>query len=358
MSELILSIKTISKMTKLSVHANRETILFKNVKHSPEELCKFENVIDQFELRKNAVLEELKKAQIDFNCISIVVAKGGLLDKPKASGAYIVNEAMLNDLKKPEAEYVSNLGGLIAEAIVREAGGKIKAIIVDPAFVNEMDAIAQISGMPELPRRAILHTLSQRTVAKHFADAIGKSYDSINVIVAHLGTGITVGAHRMGKIIDVNNGLNGDGPMSPARSGGVPAGQLVELCFSGKYSQKEIMNKISGNGGMKAYLGTCDAIEVEKLIAQGDKNAELVYKAIAYQTAKEIGSLSVVLRGRIDGILLSGGLAHSQIIIDEISEMVSHLGKVRVYPGENEMQALATYGYMILNDEIEVKEYI
>jgi len=265
---------------------------------------------------------------------------------------------MLNDLKKPETEHVSNLGGLIADALVREAGNKIKAFIVDPAFIDEMDDIAKISGMPELPRRSILHSLSQRSAAKHFADSIGKSYESVNVIVAHMGIGISVGAHRMGKIVDVNNGLNGDGPMSPSRSGGVPAGQLVELCFSGKYSEKEIMHKIYENGGLKAYLGTSDAQEVEKLIAEGDKKAELVYKAIAYQTAKEIGALSVVLRGRVDGILLSGGLANSQIIINEISEMVGHLGKVRIYPGENEMEALAAYGHMILSREIEVKEYM
>lgn len=356
MSELILSLKTVAKTTKMSVYANRETVLYRDIKHPSAVLSPFDNVMDQFEMRKDAVLDELKKAQIDIDSITIIVAKGGLL-KPMASGAYIVNEAMENDLRKPEAEHVSSLSGLIAAAVVKSSSKKIKAVIVDPAFVDEMDEIAKISGIPELPRRSILHTLSQHSVAKHFANSIGKTYESVNVIVAHLETGISVGAHRMGKIVDVNNGLNGDGPMSPSRSGGVPAGQLVELCFSGKYSEKEIMKKICGNGGLKAYLGTSDAMEVEKRIAEGDKKAELVYKAIAYQTAKEIGALSVVLRGRVDGILLSGGLAHSNIIIDEISEMVNHLGKVRVYPGENEMQALATYGYMILNNEIEVKDY-
>jgi len=357
MSDLILSLKTVSKMTKMSIHANRETFLYRNIKHPSEELSKFENVMDQFEMRKNAVLEELKKSQIAIESLSIVVAKGGLL-KPMSSGAYLVNDAMINDLKKPEAEHVSSLSGLIAAALVAESGNKIKAVIVDPAFVDEMDEIAKISGMPELPRKSILHTLSQHSVAKHFANSIGKTYETVNVIVAHLGTGISVGAHRMGKIIDVNNGLNGDGPMSPSRSGGVPAGQLVELCFSGKFTEKEIMKKICGNGGLKAYLGTNDALEVERQIGEGNKNAELIYKVIAYQTAKEIGAMSVVLRGKIDGILLSGGLANSKIIIDEIAEMIGHLGKVRVYPGENEMQALANYGYLILNNEIEVKEYL
>lgn len=357
MRDLILSIKTITKMTKISVHSNRETMLYKNIKHASEELAKFENVMDQFEMRKTAVLEELKKSQIDFCSIAIVVAKGGLL-KPMKSGAYIVNDLMVNDLKQPEAEHVSSLGGLIAAALVRECPNTIPAVIVDPGYVDEMDDIAKISGMPELPRRAILHTLSQHAVAKHFANSIGKTYETVNVIVAHLGTGISVGAHSKGRIIDVNNGLNGDGPMSPSRSGGVPAGQLVELCFSGKFTEKEIMKKICGKGGLKAYLGTNDGQEVERMITEGNKDAELVYKAIAYQTAKEIGALSVVLRGKIDGILLSGGLAHSKIIIDEITDMVGHLAKVRVYPGENEMQALANYGYLILSKEVEVKAYI
>lgn len=356
MPNLILCLKTVSKITKVSVHENRETILYRNIKHPPE-LCLFENVMDQFEVRKDAVLEELRKSHIDLSEITIIVAKGGLL-KPMESGAYIVNEAMGNDLLKPEAEHVSSLGGLIAAAVAKEAGTGIKALIVDPGYVDEMDEIAKISGMPELPRRSILHTLSQHAVAKHFATTIGKTYETINVIVAHLGTGISVGAHRLGKIVDVNNGLNGDGPMSPSRSGGVPVGQLVELCFSGKYTEKEIMKKIIGNGGIKAYIGTNDALEVEKMIADGDNKAELVYKAIAYQTAKEIGSLSVVLRGQIDGILLSGGLAHSKIIIGEISDMVGHLGKVMIYPGENEMQALSNYGYQILNNEIPIKEYV
>ncbi len=357
MRELILSIKTISKMTKISVHSNRETILYRNIKHPSEELSKFDNVMEQFELRKNAVLDELKKSQIDLCTLAIIVAKGGLL-KPMASGAYAVNDAMITDLLKPEAEHVSSLGGIVAGAIAKECSLLLKAVIVDPAYVDEMDEIAKISGMPELPRRSILHTLSQHAVANHFANSIGKPYDTINVIVAHLGTGISVGAHRQGKIVDVNNGLNGDGPMSPSRSGAVPAGQLVELCFSGKFTEKEIMKKICGEGGLKAYIGTNDCIEVEKMIAEGNKKAALVYKAIAYQVAKEIGALSVVLRGKIDGILLSGGLAHGQIIIDEITDMVGHLAKVRVYPGENEMQALANYGYLILNNEIEVKEYI
>jgi len=357
MSRLILSLKTVSNITKLSVHDNRETLLYRNITHPIEEINQFENVMEQFDLRKNAVLSELSKAHIDLSSIEIIISKGGLL-KPMSSGAYTVNEAMITDLNKPEAEHVSSLGGLIAAALVKEAGLKIKAIVVDPAYVDEMDEIAKISGMPELPRRSILHTLSQHSVAKHFANSIGKTYETVSVIVAHLGTGISVGAHKDGRIIDVNNGLNGDGPMSPSRSGGVPAGQLVELCFSGKFTEKEIQKKILGNGGLKAYLGTNDGLEVEKMIADGNQYAALVYKALAYQVAKEIGALSVVLKGKIDGILLSGGLAHSRIIIDEIIDMVNHISKVRVYPGENEMQALAAYGYLILNNEIEVKEYI
>lgn len=357
MDKLILCIKTVSKTTKLSVHFNRKQIYLINIKHPLDELCKFNSVIDQFELRKHAVLEELKRANIELSDIGIVVGRGGLL-KPIPGGVYHINEAMLKDIYHPIAEHESNLGGLIADAIAKEIGNNVNAVIVDPACVDEMDPIAKISGMPDITRRSFLHTLSQRAVAMRFAVANGKAYETVNVIVAHLGSGISVGAHCKGKIIDVNNGLNGDGPMSPTRSGGVPVGQLVDLCFSGKFTQEEIMTKICGNGGMKAYLGTNDAIEIEKRITSGDKEAEIIYNAIAYQISKEIGALSTVLKGEVDGILITGGLAYSQYIVNEITERVKHIGEIRVYPGENEMQALAMNGYMVLNGEIEVKEYV
>lgn len=357
MNKLILAINPGSTSTKIAVYDNRKQIFLTNIKHSQESIQQFDNIPDQFEFRKNTIAEELTKNDIDINKIDIVVGRGGLL-KPIAGGVYQVNEKMIYDIHHPMGEHESNLGGLIAYEIAKEIGHDVIAIIVDPTCVDEMDEIARISGMPELPRKSFLHTLNQRAVARFFARDNGLHYEEINVIVAHMGGGISVGAHHKGRIIDVNNGLNGDGPMSPERSGGLPVGQLVELCFSGKYTKSEILKKIKGKGGLCAYLGTSDAIDIEKRVEDGDPLAKLIYSAMAYQVAKEIGALSTVLKGEVDGILLTGGIAYSTIIADEITERVKHLGPVRIYPGEGEMEALALNGLLVLNGEVEVKEYV
>jgi len=357
MNNLILAINPGSTSTKIAVFENRKRAFFINVKHPPEILANYAKIADQFEFRKQMIIDELKKAGINLFEIDIVVGRGGLL-KPITGGIYKVNKAMIRDIHNPMAEHESNLGGLISYEIAKEIGNNVNAVIVDPTCVDELEDIARISGMPELPRKSILHTLNQRAIARHFANEIGKSYNEISVIVAHMGGGISVGAHKNGRIIDVNNGLNGEGPMSPERSGGVPAGQLVELCFSGKYTQKEILKKLKGKGGLIAYLGTNDAIEVEKRIENGDKYAELIYFAISYQVAKEIGALSTVLKGNVDGILITGGLAYSNILVNDIAERVKHIAQVKFYPGENEMETLAMNGFMALNGEIEIKEYI
>jgi len=357
MDNKILVINPGSTSTKIAVFDNRTQIFMINVKHEQEVLSTFEHIADQYEYRKNMVKEELFKAGISLNEINIIVCRGGLL-KPIAGGAYRVNEAMLRDIRNPMGEHESNLGGLIAYELVKEIGRGVEAIIVDPTCIDEMDDIARISGMPELPRKSFLHALNQRAAGRNYAKEIGKKYEEINLIVVHMGGGISVGAHHKGRIIDVNNGLNGDGPMSPERSGGLPVGQLVDLCFSGKFTKAEICKKIKGKGGLTAYLGTCDALEIEKRISEGDEYARLVYAALAYQVAKEIGALSTVLKGEVDAIILTGGLAYSNIINDAITERVSHLGPVKVYPGENEMEAMAMNGFMALNHEIEVKDYI
>ena len=357
MDYFILVINPGSTSTKIAVYKNRTQVYLLNVKHEQEELAKFERIADQFDYRKEMIKDELAKAGFDLHNFSMMVGRGGLL-KPIAGGAYKVNEKMIYDINHPMADHESNLGGLIAFELAKEAGENVPAIIVDPTCIDEMEEIARISGMPELPRRSFLHALNQRAVARKYAREIGKKYEEINVIVVHMGGGISAGAHSHGKIIDVNNGLNGEGPLSPERSGGVPAGQLVELCFSGKYTKTEIMKKIKGKGGLTAYLGTCDALEVEKRINEGDEYAKLIYSAMSYQVAKEIGALSTVLKGNVDGILLTGGLAYGQGYIDEITERVKHLGPVKVYPGEGEMEALSMNGYMALTNEIEVKEYV
>ncbi len=357
MGKIILVINPGSTSTKIAVFDGRKGIFLVNIVHPQQMLASFNRIVDQYDYRKDTIKTELTKAGIDLKKIKIIVGRGGLL-KPIPGGVYGVNEAMLRDIHNPMGEHESNLGGLIAYELAKEIGPNIKAIIVDPTCVDEMEEIARISGMPELPRRSLLHTLNQRAVARRYAKEINRRYEDLSLIVVHMGGGISVGAHYKGRIIDVNNGLNGDGPMSPERSGGVPAGQLVEMCFSKKYSYVEIMRKLKGKGGFVAYLGTNDALEIEKRIEQGDEYAKLVYTALTYQVAKEIGALSTVLKGEVDGILLTGGLAYGNFIVDEITERVKHLGTVKTYPGGSEMDALAMNGFMVLTNEIEVKEYV
>ena len=357
MDRFILVINPGSTSTKIAVYNNRNENFLINVKHDKERLSEFDRIFDQYEYRESMIKEILVKAAIDLRKIDIIVGRGGLF-KPIAGGVYRVNEKMIRDVKNPIGEHESNLGGVIAYELAREIGRDVQAIIVDPTCVDEMDDIARISGMPELPRRSFLHALNQRAIGRKFAQEINKNYDEINVIVVHMGGGISAGAHCKGRIIDVNNGLNGDGPFSPERSGGLPVGQLVDLCFSGRFTRNEIMKKIKGNGGLYAYLGTSDAVEIERRIEQGDENAKLIYDAMCYQVAKEIGALATVLKGEVDGILLTGGLAYSKMIIDNITDRVKYLGTVKTYPGEGEMEALALNGYLVLTDEIEVKEYI
>ncbi len=352
----ILVVNPGSTSTKIAVYKNRKEILLLNVKHPQETLSQFERIAHQFEFRKNKVKEVLEASDIDLRSINIVVGRGGLL-KPMKGGAYRVNEKLMADIHNPMGEHESNLGGVIAWELAREAGENVIAMIVDPTCVDEMDDIARISGMPELPRRSLLHALNQKAIARVFAQENKTTYEQVNVIVAHMGGGISVGAHSKGRIIDVNNGLDGDGPMSPERSGGLPVGELVDLCFSGKFTRDEIRRKIKGEGGMFAYLGTKDAVEVEKRVREGDEYARQVYMAISYQVAREIGALATVLKGEVDAVLLTGGLAYSDMLMDDITERVKHIGPVKSYPGEGEMKAMAMNAYLVFNDEIDLKDY-
>jgi butyrate kinase len=357
MARLILSLKTVTTQTKITVHSNREQLLMVYVRHTEEELGNYHKVTDQLELRKNAILKELERAHFELNEIGIIVCRGGVL-KPLKGGIYNVNEKMIEDLHHPVAEHESNLGAMIAYDFAKMIGNNVKAITVDPACTDELEPMARISGMPEIERTSIMHTLSQRTVAKNYARRLGKKYAESNMIVAHLGSGISVGAHCKGKVIDVNNGLDGDGPMSVTRTGSVPVGELIKMCYSRKYTEDEMMKKVYLNGGLKAYLGTNNAIEVEKKIAEGDEYAELVYKTVAYQIAKEIGALATVLEGKVDGILITGGLAYSNIIICEIKKRVEFIAPVRVYPGEREMEGLAANANKVLSGIEKPIEYI
>ncbi|MBC7194519.1 MAG: butyrate kinase, partial [Caldisericia bacterium] len=287
--------------------------------------------------------------------ISCIVGRGGLI-KPVESGTYIINEKMIEDLKEAKrGEHASNLGAIIAYEIAKEL--KIPAYIVDPVVVDEMDDVARISGLKGIERKSIFHALNQKAVARRAAKDLGKKYEDVNLIVVHLGGGISVGAHRKGRVVDVNNALNGDGPFAPERAGGLPTQDLVDLCFSGKYTFDEMKKKLAGEGGLVSHLGTNDAREVEKRIENGDSYARLVYEAMAYQVSRTIGEMAAVLKGEIDAIVITGGIAYSKMLVDWIRERVSFLGKILVYPGEDEMEALALGALRVLRKEEEPKIY-
>jgi len=353
----ILALNPGSTSTKIAVFDDLNNILTKTLRHSVEELEIFPKIIDQYEFRKKIIIESLTDAGIELNSINIVVGRGGLL-KPIPGGVYKVNDALIEDLRKEIlGEHASNLGGILAREIANEIGG-IDSFIVDPVVVDEMEDIARYSGLPELPRISIFHALNQKAVARRFARENKKRYEELTLIVVHLGGGITVGVHKNGKVIAVNNGLDGEGPFSPERSGSLPVGSLVKLCYSRKYEIAQMKKLISGKGGIVAYLGTNNASEVESRIESGDENALKVYKAMAYQISKEIGACSTVVSGNLDAILITGGLARSEMLVEWIKEKVSFIAPVHVFPGEDEMQALAEGVYYANIGEIEIKEYI
>jgi len=327
----------------------------KTIRHDAALTNSFETIIDQYEFRKNMILETLDMEGINISKLSAVCGRGGLL-RPIEGGTYAVNGKMLADLRAGySGQHASNLGGILAYEIA--TGLNIPSYIVDPVVVDELDPIARISGFSLIERKSIFHALNQKAVARRVAREFGKKYEETNLIVTHLGGGITVGAHKMGRVIDVNNGLHGEGPFSPERAGTVPAGDLVTLCYSGDYYREEIMKKLVGQGGLVGYLGTNDAIKVEKMIEQGNEKARRVYKAMAYQVAKEIGSASAVLAGKVDAIILTGGLAYGKEFVRDISERIDWIADVIVKPGENELQALSEGALRILRGEEAVKEY-
>lgn len=351
----ILTINPGSTSTKIAIFDNEKLVLEETLRHTAEEIGKFEKLFDQYEFRKNIILEILNEKGINITKLSAVVGRGGLL-KPIAGGTYSVNEKMLEDLKVGVlGEHASNLGGVIANEIASQLN--IPAFIVDPVVVDEMDEISRISGMPELERKSIFHALNQKAVARRAAKELDKNYEDLNFIVAHLGGGVSVGAHRKGRVVDVNNALDGEGPLSPERSGGLPVGDLAKMCFSGKYTLADIKKKIKGNGGLVAYLGTNSGIEIEKRIKSGDKEAELAFKAMAYQVAKEIGSCAAVLEGDVDGVILTGGIAYGKDFVKWVTDRVQFISKVFVYPGEDELIALAQGGLRVLRGEEEAQIY-
>ncbi|MDT8715868.1 butyrate kinase [Clostridium sp. 19966] len=344
-----------STSTKIGVYEDEKDVLVENLKHSNEEIEKYATVTDQFEFRKEAILKVLKEKNIDIKTLNAVVGRGGLL-KPIEGGTYSVNESMLEDLKIGiQGEHASNLGGIIAHSIATELN--IPSYIVDPVGVDELEDIARISGMPELPRRSIFHALNQKAVAKRYAKEDGKKYEDLNLIVAHMGGGVSVGAHKKGRVVDVNNALDGEGAFSPERSGSVPIGDLVKLCYSGKYTLAEMKKKINGKGGLVAHLNTNNALEVYNAAQAGDEKAKLIFEAMGYQVAKEIGKAAAVLCGKVDAILITGGIAYNETMDKLISDRVSFIAPVVIYGGEDELLALAQGAIRVLNGEEKAKVY-
>lgn len=353
---MILAINPGSTSTKIAVFKNAKEVFLKTIRHSSSQIDSYEKITDQYEFRKNIIIEELQNAEIKTDNIRIVVGRGGLI-KPIKSGVYKINEAMMQDLKiGVMGAHASNLGGLIANDIANSLP-RADAFIADPVVVDEFEELARVSGHPEFERVSIFHALNQKAIARQHARAVAQTYEALNLIVAHLGGGISVGAHKRGRVIDVNQALDGEGPFSPERSGTLPVGALAKLCFSGKYTLKEIQAMITGKGGLVGYLGTNDAYEVEKRSAAGDKHARFILEAMAYQVAKEIGAMATVLKGEVDAILLTGGIAYGQPFVDLVTVRIRHISPVYVYPGEDEMRALAMNGLMVLKGETEPLEY-
>lgn len=349
-----LAINPGSTSTKVAVFKGTELLHQKNLTHSADEVGKYSKITDQYDFRKNAILNWLKEVDITTETLKAVVGRGGLL-KPMPSGTYTVTNSMIEDLKiGVQGEHASNLGGVIARAIGDMEG--IPSYIADPVAVDEFCDLARISGMPELPRRSLVHALNIKAVARRAAKDMGKELHDVNFVMAHLGGGISISPVEKGKILDANNANEG-GPFSPERAGSLPVGDLMKLCYSGKYTQAEMKKMIVGKAGLVGYLGTNDARDVIARINEGDIHAELIFDAMAYQIAKEIGSMAAVLKGKVDAVVLTGGIAYSELLCELIEKRVRFIAPVKVYPGEDEMLALAEGANRVLLGEEKAKIY-
>jgi len=355
----ILVINPGSTSTAIALFEDDKLLDKEIIRHGLEELSKYKKITDQHEFRAEIIINFLKRKNIEINSLDAIVGRGGVL-KPVHSGTYQINELMVEDLKeRPRIEHASNLGAIIAYDLAQKAG--VPSFIVDSVAVDEFEPIARISGMPEIERESLGHALSLKAAARRMAQDLGKSYPELNLVVVHLGGGISVSAHSKGRMIDVNN-ASAEGPFSPERTGGLPSAELVKLCYSGKYTLREMLKKIIGQGGLVAYLGTNNSLEVEERISKGDKKAELLYQAMAYQIAKEIAAMAAVLKGEVDAIVITGNGARDKgalgkTFIGWIKERVNFIAPITVYPGTDEMKALALGTVRVLKGEEEAQEY-
>ena len=350
----ILAINPGSTSTKVALYDEERPSLDLTLRHTAEQIARYTNIIDQLGWRREMILTALSEHGFDIMQLSAVIGRGGLV-RPIPAGVYEVNEAMRRDLTNATMEHASHLGGLLAAEIAAMAGGK--AYIADPVVVDEMDDIARLSGHPDCPRRSIFHALNQKATARLHCDRIGIVYEKANLVVAHLGGGISVAAHKQGRVVDVNNALDGDGPFAPDRAGSIPSSELIKVCFSGQYTKEELLKFISSKGGLVAYLGTNSVIQVMERIAQGDQRAKKVLDAMCYNIVKQIGALAAALSGSVQAIVLTGGIAYNEPVVEYIRERCSFIAPIAVYPGENELEALVTNALVVLRGVITPKVY-
>lgn len=352
----ILAINPGSTSTKAALFENDKPVLELTLRHSVEEIGRFHDIIDQLHWRRDLILQALEEKGYNARELSAVIGRGGLV-KPIEGGVYEVNEALKHDLIHAQRHHASNLGGLIADEIAHAAG--VKAYIADPVVVDELIPEARYSGLPECPRVSIFHALNQKATARIYAKQVGRQYEEMNLIVAHMGGGISVSAHRKGRVIDTNNALTGDGPFSPERAGSLPADELLALSYSGKYSKAELMRMIAGRGGLVAHLGTSSVQEVCEVMIEKEQNehARQVMEAMCFNIAKQIGGMAAILCGRVDAILLTGGIAYSDYVTVRVKEACEFIAPVHIFPGENELEALAMNALLVLRQEVAPKVY-
>lgn len=351
----ILVINPGSTSTKVAVYIGDSPLQVSTIRHKPEELKLFEQVVDQKDFRRQIIFDWLKENNIPF-CFDAIIGRGGLA-KPVPGGVYRVNRKMCYDTYSAMRKHACNLGCIIAAELAAKLGSGCKAYIADPGVVDELVPEARISGSPLMPRICIWHALNQRAIARRHAKSIGKRYEDLNLIICHLGGGISVAAHEHGRAIDANNALDGEGPFSPERAGTLPAADLIHLCFSGRYTEDQLKKRVAGQAGLMAHLGTTDIPEIMRMIENGDQHAKLLIDAMIYHTARSIAAEGAVLKGKVDAILLTGGIAYSEYITQGLRERVEFIAPVHIYPGEDEMKALALNALAVLRGEREAKEY-
>lgn len=349
----ILVINPGSTSTKLAVYEEAEPVWKQSVFHPAKELARFHHINEQYEYRRAHVLDALRQANIPMK-FDAVIARGGIL-KPTPGGVYRIDERMKRDLWNSSMEHASNLAALIADEFAGEIG--CPAFIADPVVTDELRDVARLSGIPEIPRLSVFHALNSRAVSRRYAASVKRKYEELNLVVAHLGGGISVSAHHHGRVVDVNNALNGEGPFSPERAGTIPARQLVDLCFSGKYTQAEIRKLLNGKGGLLAYLGTTDVQTIVRWAHAGNAKHKLVLEAMAYTVAKQIGAMHVALHGQTDAIILTGGIANNAYVVSLVREWIEGLARIVILPGEDEMEALAMNALGALKGELPLQEY-